>query len=104
MSEKIKSELISRRGAISLLGWGAALSLAVPATLIPITDAQARVGNAASAVSGAGANRRDRHDDRRSKKKQNTRDADNAFRSAPNPGTPYYSPDGTRVGPPRNDW
>jgi Ni/Co efflux regulator RcnB len=40
MSEKIKSEAISRRRAFSLLGLGAALSLAVP-TLLTVSDAEA---------------------------------------------------------------
>ena len=70
MSEKIKSEMISRRTAFSLLGLAAALSLVVPAAVITATDAEARVGNPGSAVSVAGANRRDRRDDRRSKKKK----------------------------------
>jgi hypothetical protein len=70
MSDKIKSELISRRGACSLLGLAAALSLVVPATVMTATDAEARVGNPASAVSVAGANRRDRRQDRRYKKKK----------------------------------
>jgi hypothetical protein len=43
----------------------AALSLAVPATVMTATDAEARVGNPGSAVSIAGANRRDRRQDRR---------------------------------------
>ena len=55
MSEKIKLEMISRRGAFSLLGLAAALSLVVPAALITATDAEARVGNPGSAVSVAGA-------------------------------------------------
>ena len=70
MSEKIKSEMISRRTAFSLLGLAAAVSLVVPAAVITATDAEARVGNPGSAVSVAGANRRDRRDDRRSKKKK----------------------------------
>ena len=65
MSEKISLEMISRRGAFSLLGVAAALSLAVPATVMTATDAEARVGNPGSAVSVAGANRRDRRQDRR---------------------------------------
>jgi hypothetical protein len=69
MSEKIKLEMISRRGTFSLLGLAAALSLVVPATMMTATDAKARVGNPASAVSVAGANRRDRRQDRRYKKK-----------------------------------
>ena len=70
MSESIKFELISRRRAFSLLGLAAAVSVAVPATMLIATDAEARVGNPGSAVSVAGANRRDRRDDRRSKKKK----------------------------------
>ena len=72
MSEKIKLEMISRRGTFSLLGLAAALSLVVPATMMTATDAKARVGNPASAVSVAGANRRDRRQDRRYKKKPTT--------------------------------
>ena len=70
MSEKIKLEMISRRGAFSLLGIAAALGLVVPVAVITATDAEARVGNPASAVSVAGANRRDRRQDRRYKKKK----------------------------------
>jgi len=72
MSEKIRLEMTSRRGAFSLLGLAAALSLVVPATMMTATDAKARVGNPASAVSVAGANRRDRRQDRRYKKKPTT--------------------------------
>jgi hypothetical protein len=71
MSERYNLELISRRRAFSFLGSAAAaLSVAVPATVLIATDAEARVGNPASAVSVAGANRRDRRDDRRNKKKK----------------------------------
>jgi hypothetical protein len=70
VSENIRSEVISRRRALSLLGLAAALSLAVPPTVMTATDAEARVGNPASAVSVAGANRRDRRQDRRYKKKK----------------------------------
>ena len=69
MSEKVKSEMISRRGAFTLLGGAAALSLVVPVTVMTAADAEARVGNPASAVSVAGANWRDRRQDRRYKKK-----------------------------------
>ena len=70
MSEKLKSEMISRRGAFSLLGLAAAFSVAVPVTIMTATGAEARVGNPGSAVSVAGANRRDRRQDRRYKKKK----------------------------------
>jgi hypothetical protein len=72
MSEKIKLEMISRRGAFMLLGSAAALGMVVPATVMTATDAEARVGNPASAVSVAGANRRDRRQDRRYKKSPTT--------------------------------
>jgi hypothetical protein len=68
MNERIKTELISRRHAFSLLGFAAALSVIVPGTVIMATDAEARVGNPGSAVSIAGANRRDRRQARRYKK------------------------------------
>jgi hypothetical protein len=69
MSERIKSELISRRRAFSLLGLAAALSLVVPATMLTATDAEAQT---------AGMERRDerrtdryeRRTERRSKKKK----------------------------------
>ena len=70
MSEKVKSEVISRRGCFSLLGLAAVLSLAVPATVLTATDAEAVVGRPASPVSIAGVNRRDRRRDRRYKKKK----------------------------------
>ena len=72
MTEKIESEVVSRRKVFSLLGLAIASSVAVPATLMTATDAEARVGNPASAVSVAGANRRDRRQDRRYKKTPTT--------------------------------
>ena len=42
MTEKIKLELISRRTAFSLLGLTAALSFAVPATVLTVSDAEAQ--------------------------------------------------------------
>ena len=44
MNEEIKSELISRRTAFSLLGITAALCLAVPATVLTVPDAEAQTG------------------------------------------------------------
>jgi hypothetical protein len=67
ITEKIKSEVISRRRVFSLLGLAIASSLAVPATLMTATDAEARVGQPLSPVSVAGAARRA---DRRYKKKK----------------------------------
>ena len=73
MSERSNLELISRRRAFSFLGLAAAFSVAVPATVLIATDAEARVGNPASAVSVAGANRRDRRQDRRYKNSPTTK-------------------------------
>ena len=70
MSDKLKSELVSRRGVFGLFGVALASSLAIPATVLTATDADARVGNPASAVSVAGVNRRNRRQDRRYKKKK----------------------------------
>ena len=42
MSEKIKSEMISRRGAFSLLGLATMVTLAVPAAMLTATDADAQ--------------------------------------------------------------
>ena len=67
MIEKIKSEVISRRRVFSLLGLVIASGLAVPATLMTATDAEARVGQPLSPVSVAGAARRA---DRRGYKKK----------------------------------
>jgi len=41
MSEKIESEMLSRRKAFSLLGLAAALGLAVPPTVLMMSDADA---------------------------------------------------------------
>ena len=70
MSDNMKSELVSRRGVFGLFGLAIASSVALPVTVLTVTDAEARVGNPGSAVSVAGANRRDRRDDRRNKKKK----------------------------------
>ena len=69
MSEKSETEVISRRAVFSVLGLAVASSLAVPAMVITATDAEARIGNPASAASIAGVNRRDRRRDRRKNKK-----------------------------------
>ena len=70
MREKIKSEFVSRRGVFGLFGLAIASGLAIPGTILTVADAEARVGNPGSAVSVAGANWRDRRDDRRNKKKK----------------------------------
>jgi hypothetical protein len=42
MSETINSEVISRRCALSLVGWAAALGLAAPAAVLMVSDAEAQ--------------------------------------------------------------
>ncbi len=58
MTEKIKSEVISRRRIFPLLGLAIVASFAVPATLMTAPDPEARVGQPLSPVSVAGAARR----------------------------------------------
>ena len=73
MREKIKSDLVSRRGVFGLFGLAIASGLAIPGAILTVTDAEARVGNPGSAVSVAGANRRDRRQDRRYKNSPTTK-------------------------------
>jgi hypothetical protein len=61
MSEKITSQMMSRRGAFSLLGLGAALGLTVP-TVLTMSEAEAQT---------AGMERRE---DRRAGRQQNRQD------------------------------
>jgi hypothetical protein len=42
MSEIITSEVFSRRRALSLVGWAAALGLAAPAAVLMVSDAEAQ--------------------------------------------------------------
>ncbi len=58
MTENIKSEMISRRRVFSLLGLAIASGLAVPATLMTATDAEAVIGRPLSPGSVAGVARR----------------------------------------------
>jgi hypothetical protein len=58
MTDNIKSEVISRRRVFSLLGLAIASSVAVPATLMTATDAEAVVGRPLSPGSVAGVARR----------------------------------------------
>ena len=67
MTENIKSEVISRRRVFSLLGFAIASSVAVPATLMTATDAEAVIGRPLSPGSVAGVARRA---DRRGYKKK----------------------------------
>ena len=69
MSERIKSELISRRRAFSLLGLAAAVSLAVPAALLTASDAGAQTQGMERRDDRRG-DRQERRTERRSKKKK----------------------------------
>ena len=60
MTEKIKSDLISRRTAFSLLGVTAALGFAVPATVLTVSDAEAQT----SGMERRGERRAGRHERR----------------------------------------
>ena len=59
MSEKIKLEPVSRRSVLSVFGLGAAVAtLAVPATVLTATEAEAVVGRPLTPMSAAGVARR----------------------------------------------
>ncbi len=75
MTEKIESEVISRRRVFSLLGLAIATSVAVPATLMTTTEAEAVVGRPLSPVSVAGAARRANRRGYKKKKMKATPDA-----------------------------
>ena len=70
MSEKIKLEAISRRGVLSVFGLAAAASLAVPATLLTTTEAEAVVGRPLTPMSAAGVARRTARRNYKRKKKR----------------------------------
>ena len=64
MGEEIKLEMISRRKVFSLLGLAAALGLAVPTTVLTVSDAEAQtVGMERRAARRAG--RHERRQERR---------------------------------------
>ena len=60
MTEKLKSELISRRTAFSLLGVTAAFGFAVPATVLTVSDVEAQT----SGMERRGERREGRHERR----------------------------------------
>jgi hypothetical protein len=53
MSEKVKSQMISRREAFSLLGLAAALGFALPAEVLTASDAEAQAQTTAPATAPA---------------------------------------------------
>ena len=64
MTEKIELELISRRRAFSLLGLTAALSFAVPATVLTVSDAEAQTQGSEDRQQGRQQGRDDRQEGR----------------------------------------
>jgi len=78
MSEKIKSEMISRRGAFSLLGLAAALASAVPITVLTVSDAEAQT---------AGMERREQRRAGRQERRQSRRTGRQERRQARRTGT-----------------
>ena len=64
MTEKINSELISRRTAFSLLGVTAAFGFAVPATVLTVSDAEAQT----SGMERRGERRAGRHERRETRR------------------------------------
>ena len=78
MTEKIKLELISRRTAFSLLGLTAALSFAVPATVLTVSDAEAQT---------PGMERRDDRQEGRQQGRQDRRDGGDQSDSSDSTGS-----------------
>jgi hypothetical protein len=64
MSEKIKTEMISRRTAFSVLGLGAALGFAVPTTALTVSDAEAQTAG----MERRGERRAGRHERRETRR------------------------------------
>jgi hypothetical protein len=64
MTEKVTSELISRRTAFSLLGLTAAWGFAVPATVLTVSDAEAQTAG----MERRGERREGRHERRNTRR------------------------------------
>ena len=78
MREKITSEMISRRGAFSLLGLGAALGFGVPTTVLTMSEAEAQtVGMERRQERRAG--RQERREDRRIGRQERREDRRNLY-------------------------
>jgi hypothetical protein len=71
MGEEIKLESVSRRRVLSVFGLAAvAASLAVPATVLTVTEAEAVVGRPLTPMSAAGVARRANRRGYKKKKKK----------------------------------
>jgi hypothetical protein len=69
MSEKIKSEMVSRRRAFSLLGVAVALAFAAPTTVLTVSDAEAQTAGMLRRQERRGA-RRERRQERREARRE----------------------------------
>ena len=69
IDKKIELEVISRRRAFSFLGLAVAAGLAIPATVVTVTNAEAQT-QGMERRDDRRDNRQDRRDDRRKKKKK----------------------------------
>ena len=69
MSEKIASELISRRRAFSLLGLAAALGFALPTTVLTVSDAEAQTAGSERRQERR-TGRKERREERRTGRKE----------------------------------
>ena len=78
MSEKITSEMISRRGAFSLLGLGAALGFAVPTTVLTMSNAEAQTVGM-ERREGRRAGRQERRETRRTDRQVRREDRHNLY-------------------------
>ena len=78
MREKITSEMISRRGAFSLLGLGAALGFAVPTTMLTMSEAEAQTVGM-ERREGRRAGRQERREDRRTGRQVRREDRRNLY-------------------------
>ena len=77
MREKITSEMISRRGAFSLLGLGAAFGFAVP-TVLTMSEAEAQTVGM-ERREGRRAGREERREDRRTGRQVRREDRRNLY-------------------------
>ena len=70
MSEQSKSEMISRRRALSLLGIAAALGLAVPPAVLTVSDAEAQTAGMQRRAARRAARRKRREERRMGRQKR----------------------------------
>ena len=78
MGKKITSEMISRRGAFSLLGLGAALGFAVPTTVLTMSNAEAQTVGM-ERREGRRAGRQERRETRRTDRQVRREDRHNLY-------------------------